>query len=88
MLDEPLLRGDLLLDVDRILCKISSDAGAVLLLLRIEYLDEEVDEEVALDICSLVIVFAHVFSINNRMGHEREWPNEKGAKSRKSSKHP
>ena len=52
MLDEPLLLGDLLLEVNRILCKISSDAGAVLLLLRIEYLDEEVDEEVALDICS------------------------------------
>ena len=50
MLDERRLRGDLLLDVDRILCKTSSDGGAVLLLLRMEYLDEEFDEEVALDI--------------------------------------
>ena len=58
MLDERrrLLReGDLLPppDVDRILCKTSSDAGAVLLLLRMEYLDEEEDtEEFTLDICS------------------------------------
>ena len=53
MLDERRLRGDLLLEVDRCIpCKTSSDAGAVLLLLRIEYLDEEVEEEVALDICT------------------------------------
>ena len=52
VLDEP-LRGDLLLDADRIRCKTSSDAGAVLLLLRIEYLDEddEEEEDVTLGIC-------------------------------------
>ena len=49
-MDERRPLGDLLLDLDLILCKISSDAGAVLLLLRIEYLDEEL-EAVALDIC-------------------------------------
>ena len=54
-MDERRPLGDLLLDLDLILCKISSDAGAVLLLLRIEYLDEEVDA-VVLDICGKVKV--------------------------------
>ena len=90
MLDERRLRGDLLLDVDRILCRTSSDAGAVLLLLRMEYLDEEFDEEVALDICSdisLLYIYMHMciaeYDTNGYL--TREKPKEYGTKSRNRS---